>query len=471
MADVRADVAAAVDGAVGRTAMPGDLVALRTGPITEAEARDLAREVAARPDVEWAEANAMAHPDDTGDVLAPTTVNDPLYPMLSNIWDSRDATDSQVAAAGPTPWPAGGYAAKAPSLWAATRGNPGQVLAVVDTGVRTTNPDLAADLVPGYDMIASTSTSNDGDGRDADASDPGDYVAADECGSGTPARNSTWHGTHVSGTAAAPADNALGVAGVAPAVKIQPVRVLGKCGGFISDIATGIEWAAGVPVPGLPANPTPATVINMSLGGDGACGDAYQSAIDAARARGATIVVSAGNDHFDAGNKRPANCDGVVVVGAPREYGDRAYYSNFGAIVDVSAPGGVIGAGSQGVLSTYNAGTTVPGADSYTSSRAPAWPPPPSPGPRCSFSLGAFTPDQLEAALKTAVIPLPHEHAERLAPVRGRGLRHRCIVARPGPGPARVAGLLGPGPGGRHGHGARPGSWTGPATRSPTPGS
>ena len=200
----------------------------------------------------------------------------------------------------------------------------------------------------------------------------------------------------------------LGVAGVAPNVKIQPVRVLGVCGGFDLRHRPGHRLGRRLPVPGLPANPTPAKVINMSLGGSGACEPAYQSAIDAARAAGAVVVVSAGNDNADAATKCPANCNGVVVVGATSEYGDKAVYSNFGSIVDVSAPGGDFSWDGRAILSTDNDGTTTPGADIYgqkqgTSMAAPAV----SGAAALLLSLGAFTPDQVEAALKTAIVGFP----------------------------------------------------------------
>lgn len=403
---IRAAVADAVsDRGVDRVAMGAGMTALHTDTLmTLAEATSLAAEVARRSDVVWAEPNALAHPD----LPSPTPVDDPLIGQLHNIWDPREATDPEVAAVGATPWPAGGYSSKAPALWRATRGNPALVLAVVDTGVRPTHPDLAAGMVPGIDMISSTAISNDGDGRDADSSDPGDWTTAGECFSDSAPSDSTWHGTHVAGTAAGRADNALGVAGVAPDVRIQPVRVLGRCGGTVADIAAGVTWAAGLPVAGLPDNPTPATVINLSLGGPGACSPAYQAAFDGARAAGATIVVSAGNDNSDVVDKQPANCDGVVVVGSISDYGDRASYSNHGSLVDVSAPGGDSFWDGTAILSTHNAGTTVPGADDYdqlqgTSMAAPAV----SGAAALIASLGSFTPDQVEAALKTAVTAFP----------------------------------------------------------------
>jgi hypothetical protein len=141
------------------------------------------------------------------------------------------------------------------------------------------------------------------------------------------------------------------------------VRVLGKCGGFTSDIVEGMRWAAGLPVPGVPNNPYPAKVLNLSLGGFGSCPLTYQSAIDAVNSVGGIVVVAAGNSNANAVNFRPASCNGVITVGATNRSGVRASYSNYGSAVDVSAPGGT--SGSDGVLSTLNTGTTTPAADSY----------------------------------------------------------------------------------------------------------
>ena len=158
-----------------------------------------------------------------------------------------------------------------PPAWDKSTGS-GVVVAVLDTGYRP-HADLAANLLPGYDFIADTIVANDGGGRDSSALDPGDAVVAGECGIGVPAQDqsSSWHGTHVAGTIAALSNNASGVAGVAFGAKVLPVRVLGKCGGFTSDIAAAVIWASGGSVPGVPANTTPARVINLSLGGSGAC--------------------------------------------------------------------------------------------------------------------------------------------------------------------------------------------------------
>ena len=183
--------------------------------------------------------------------------------------------------------------------WAATTGSPGLVVAVVDTGVRFEHPDLLSvavggNLLPGYDMVSDAAAANDGDGRDADASDPGDWVTWAEISQpgsslfrcATSPENSSWHGTQLSGLIAALTDNGIGMAGAAPSVRVLPVRVLGKCGGYDSDIIAGMRWAAGLSVPDTPGNPYPARVINLSLGGDGACSAAYQQAVDEITAAG-----------------------------------------------------------------------------------------------------------------------------------------------------------------------------------------
>ena len=237
------------------------------------------------------------------------------------------------------------------------------VVAVLDTGY-TEHSDLVSNILPGYDFVSDFFIANDGDGRDADARDPGDWLESWDCGVLNPPQPqpSSWHGTHTAGTVAAVTNNSRGVAGVAFDAKVVPVRVLGKCGGFISDIAEAIVWAAGGAVAGVPVNPNPAQVINLSLGTTGPCGSAMQWAVNTARAAGATVVASAGNGAVNAGGTTPANCDGVISVAANDRQGNRAVYSNFGA-VDVTAPGGE--AGTNGVASTLNDGSTTPGDDIY----------------------------------------------------------------------------------------------------------
>lgn len=305
-------------------------------PLPEEQVNTIAQRLLGAPGVAHAEADALMYPH-----LVPS---DPLYPQQWHYYELPGGVNAPVA------W----------DFFA----NPA-VVAVLDTGA-TYHPDLLGRYVPGYDMIWDPVVANDGDGRDPDASDPGDWVTVVESSPFCPARNSSWHGTHVAGTIGASL-NGVGGVGLHWLSFILPVRVLGKCGGYLSDIADGIIWAAGLPVPGVPQTAFPARVINMSLGGGGGCGTTYQNAIDAAVAQGTAVVVSAGNSNADASQFRPANCNNVITVAATNRAADRAYYSNFGATVEIAAPGGEMSfAGDpNGVLSTLNTGTTVPQAPSY----------------------------------------------------------------------------------------------------------
>lgn len=248
----------------------------------------------------------------------------------------------------------------APAAWDKATGA-GIVVGVVDTGFRP-HADLAANLLSGYDFISDTRISNDGDGRDADASDPGDWTTAGFCSADSSATNSSWHGTHVAGTIAAVTNNGMGVAGIAFGAKILPVRAMGRCGGYMSDVADGLVWAAGGGISDVPLNMTPARVVNLSLGASGACDMTMQAAVNAARAKGAVVVAAAGNSSSDAGQFEPASCAGVVAVAAVNRQGGRASYSNYGSVVSLAAPGGD---GADGIWSTIDSGLTSPVSDSY----------------------------------------------------------------------------------------------------------
>lgn len=233
-------------------------------------------------------------------------------------------------------------ATNAQAAWARSTGS-GVVVAVLDTGVLPNHVDLAGQVLPGYDLVRDTTYSNDGDGRDADASDPGDWVTAAEDASG-PYRNcgqqdSSWHGTHVAGIVAAATNNGIGMAGLAHGAKVLPVRVLGKCGGYDSDITAGMLWAAGVDQAGLSGSATPAKVLNLSLGGGGACGAAYQDAITAVTSRGAVVVAAAGNSVGRAVGT-PAGCPGVIAVAGLRHAGSKVGFSDLGPEIAIAAPGG-----------------------------------------------------------------------------------------------------------------------------------
>jgi serine protease len=329
------------------------------------------------PSVEYAEPDRIMQPMFT-----------PNDPMFSQQWDYTDTV--------------GGM--RLPAAWDKSTGA-GIRVAVIDTGYRP-HVDLQGQILAGYDFIADTTIANDGNGRDSDASDPGDWTAAGECGAGQPASNSSWHGTHVAGTIAALTNNGIGVAGVAYGAKVVPVRVLGKCGGYTSDIANGIIWASGGTVSGVTNIAARAQVINMSLGGGGACDTTTQSAINGARSRGTVVVVAAGNESQNASNSSPANCSGVITVAATNKSGGRASYSNYGTIVDVAAPGGDSGAA---ILSTLNAGTKTPGADNYAGYMGTSMATPHVAGV-VALMLAKnpnLTPDQVEAALKSSARAFP----------------------------------------------------------------
>jgi serine protease len=312
-------------------------------PLPAAEADALVARLAQYPDVEYVQRDrrrrAQQRPNDT-------YVNGQTY--LENA--------------------PGGISAFA--AWDVTTGSGNVVVAIVDSGYRP-HADLAGRILPGYDFIFDPKTANDGDGRDTDAADPGDWINAtdktDPEFADCDIEDSAWHGTNVAGVVAANTNNGQWTAGINWAAKILPVRVLGKCGGYDSDIIDGVAWAAGLTVPGVPANPNPAQVINMSLGGEGECLAAYHSVFSAALAHGVTraIVVAAGNDAADVVNDSPANCSEVIAVASTTTQGSLASYSNFGTGIALSAPGGQynVGLGNDGIFVLSNLGATSPAGD------------------------------------------------------------------------------------------------------------
>lgn len=268
---------------------------------------------------------------------AAVTPNDTLYPQQWNLHDAKGIST--------------------PEAWATTQGS-GVTVAVIDSGI-VKHPDLDANVLPGYDFITEPSIARDGNGRDSDPTDQGNWEEAGVCGADSEASESNWHGTHVAGSIAAIMNNKRGIAGVAPNAKILPLRALGMCGGYDSDIADAMVWAAGGTVEGVPANTHPAQIINLSLGGEGTCPATYSKAIAEVNKRGAILVVAAGNDDQDTSKIAPANCGGSIVVGSTNQKGQRSDFSNYGKIVDVSAPG-------DGIMSTVDLGTTVSTGAGYT---------------------------------------------------------------------------------------------------------
>jgi len=356
--------------------------ARKSAAVTDAMTESAMRALAALPDVTSVEPDALLQPF--------FTPNDTDY--ASKQWHYFEAT--------------GGL--NLPLAWDKATGT-GVIVAVIDTGI-TTHTDLNANIVGGYDFISNATTAADGGGRDSNPADAGDSTTANQCQANTAARGSSWHGTHVAGTIAAVSNNAKGVAGVAFNAKVSPLRVLGKCGGSISDIADAINWASGGTVSGVPANTNVAKVINMSLGGPGTCGTTTQSAINSAVGRGSVVIVAAGNSNTNVSGFNPANCANVVAVAATNRSGGRSYYSNYGALIDVAAPGGELTqtTSNNGIWSTLNAGTTTPGAESYAFYQGTSMAAPHVAGVAALIlSKGAKTPAEIETLLKANTRPFP----------------------------------------------------------------
>ncbi|MGW6903439.1 S8 family peptidase [Streptomyces sp. NPDC054940] len=295
-----------------------------------------------------------------------------------------------------------------PGAWDVATGT-GVTVAVIDTGY-VSHSDLGANIVAGYDFISDTAVSNDGNGRDSNPADTGDWTTDGQCSADWTATTSSWHGTHVAGTIAAVTNNSKGVAGIAYGAKVSPLRVLGQCGGYDSDIIDAITWASGGTVSGVPANTNVAKVINMSLGGGGACSTATQSAINAAVNRGTAVVVAAGNSNANAANYSPASCNNVISVAAADRQGNRSYYSNFGSVVDIAAPGGETNSvTANGILSTLNSGAQGPSSESYEYYQGTSMAAPHVAGLAALMKSAnaSLTPAQIESAIKTNSRTLP----------------------------------------------------------------
>lgn len=369
---------AAIDVAPVRVTADGAHVLRLPGPLAPADLAAVIARLAADPTVAHVEPDYRLAP-----ASAPT---DPAYAYQWNLAD-----------------PAGGIDVE--SVWAQGSRGKGVVVAVLDTGVLP-HRDLmqpASRLLPGYDFVAADSsgafgayaTANDGNGRDPDAADPGNWLEVAEVGAAPfvacPAiegmatfRPSDWHGTRIAGIIAANADNGYGIAGIAPEAMILPVRVMGKCGGYSSDIADGIRWAAGLAVEDAPANANPARVINLSVSMriDAACPAVLASAIAAAEAAGSIVVKAVGNNGMKAVSAltdptsvvTPLNCAGGVNVTALARDGNDAPYSNrLHKKTGLAAPGGLVNGllpandprSYGGILSLYDTGVRAPESDAF----------------------------------------------------------------------------------------------------------
>ncbi len=251
-------------------------------------------------------------------------------------------------------------------------------MAVLDTGVRPDHPDLQGKLVSGFDFVADPFMGNDHNGRDSNPTDPGDWTTNNMCTPGEPGEHSSWHGTQVAGLIGAATNNALGIAGVGYNVRVQPIRVLGRCGGLTSDIIAGMLWAAGLSDDVgttssiIRPNHHPSRILNLSLGGSGSCSNAYRAAIQRLTDAQVAVVVAAGNASTSV--SKPGNCPGVITVAGLRHSGTKAGFSSLGSQVSISAPGGNCVNTNPAdpclypIMSTFNWGETKAGSNGYSDS-------------------------------------------------------------------------------------------------------
>ena len=334
------------------------------------------------------------------------------------------------------------YAAiRAQGAWDITTGAPSVPVAVIDSGVRLDHPDLAPNLLPGYDFVSYEITLNgqlylnfslDDDGPDPDPTDPGDYRP--RCISLTQRTSSTWHGTKVSGLIAAAGNNAQGIAGVSWTGRIVPVRVSGGCGisrsgAWDSDVIGGIRWAAGFSVDGVPDNPNPVRVINASLGSSSGCHGLYSLLMNELSAKGVMLVAATGNEATAVG--APANCPGVIAVAAVTAEGQKADYSNYGAQVLISAPGGSCNEAGEckRIISTTNLGETTPAGSGYNlAGRGTSFAAPLVSG-AIALMLSAnptLTPDAVKTILQETARPFPKNPLLPLCTSAQSGVRAEC---------------------------------------------
>lgn len=314
-------------------------------PIPFEEAQDIAQELTADSRVKFAEADRIVNAvENLRSAVLPT---DSWY-TDGSLWGLT-----------------GTYGISVTKAWANTLGDASVVVGVIDTGI-TSHSELSSNVISGYDFISDASSARDGNGRDSNPQDQGDWDSNS---------NSSWHGTHVAGIIGALSNNSR-VVGVSPNVSIMPLRALGADGGTESDIIAAIEWGSGGTVNGLPANSNPADVLNLSLGGSGSCSVSMQTAINNAVGRDTAIVIAAGNSNIDVATAFPANCNDVITVAANATDGKRGWYYSSGSVKNYFSNYGTVGTSDSkvsiaapgvGIYSTYNYGTTTPTTEAYAS--------------------------------------------------------------------------------------------------------
>ena len=309
-------------------------VALTSQSMNHSELATVAASLAKDPNVEFAEVDEVVQAH-----VTPMTPNDSYFGQL---WNMMAPSASAGGANFVNAW---GLTASS----AAVNGS-GVIVAVIDTGYRP-HADLVGNIVGGYDFVSAALDRDGTPGADSDPTDPGDWSTA----GGSCSATSSWHGTHVSGIIGAVGNNNAGVIGGAYGVKILPVRALGICGGYDSDIQAAMLWAAGLSTVGGTTNPNVAKVINLSLGSAAgtACSAGYQTAINSIIAAGIVVVASTGNSSSSTAISSPADCTGVIAVTAHNSAGQSPTFANLGPGTTISAPG-------VAVCSTLNTGTTTP---------------------------------------------------------------------------------------------------------------
>lgn len=348
--------------------------------VSHSEAEALAAQLMQQPEVAWAVPNTREMRSQTAN--APS---DTRFPGPDGQWWLQPVQGSNTAELRARLRGVPGFQTAWSSITTGTAAP--TVVAVLDSGV-TDHPELQGRLLPGFDFVSDSGFANDGNGRDADPRDPGDWVS-DQDRSADPARfancavdDSSWHGTVIAGQIAAQTNNGSGVAGMHWGAKVLPVRVSGKCGAALADVIDAMRWAAGLPaceasdgqgqcLRFAPMNPNPARIVNLSFGGTGSC-DPYATVIDELRQRGTVVVASAGNRRGAV--SRPAKCAGVVGVTALNRDGFKAGYASFGAELSdkgIATVGGDDAEGSWGsladggLLTLGNAGFEKPEAAGY----------------------------------------------------------------------------------------------------------
>lgn len=397
-----------------RMGLEAEVVKLKQAiPVTAA--RQLAAQISQQPGVDWAVASQRRYPAavpndpeftnvyNVGDPLVDQSIVD-QFGLIKHLWylyDVQTTGDLKTLAMSVNWMPA----------WERSAGftdrSYASTVAVIDTGILSHADINSAHVLPGYDFIHDIATARDGDGRDNNPSDPGDWNSTTECSTS----DSSWHGTFVAGVIGATANNGIGIAGVNPQANILPVRVLGKCGGYDEDIIDGALWAGGLSINNtsygaVPSNSNPAKVINFSLGGESSCDSAYQTMVTRLRNAGVVVVAAAGNSRLNVAGFSPANCTGVIAVASNARSGALADYSNFGAGVTVSAPGGGT---TFKVTSTSNAGTTSPTTDSIAQERGTSFS---TPLVSAGISMiqavhPGLTPDEVANVLQLSATPFP----------------------------------------------------------------